>query len=70
MAVRLLSAGTLRQGHRECANGCHEPAVAYDTRCHKHLCWFHLVMEHPYEVDSEDKKNHGHTYMMYLYYGP
>jgi hypothetical protein len=71
MAVRLLSAGTLRQGHRKrCANGCGEPAVAYDKRCHKNLCWYHLVMEHPYEVDGENKKKHGETYKMYNYYGP
>jgi hypothetical protein len=71
LAVRLLSAGTLRQcrGKKRCANGCHQLAVAYDTICHKHLCWIHLLFEHPHEVDGVDPETH-ETYKMYEYYGP
>jgi hypothetical protein len=72
LAVRLLRAGTLRQSHRKtvkrCANGCRQRAVAYDKRCHKHLCWIHLLFEHPHEVDGVDPKDHK-TYQMYEYYG-
>jgi hypothetical protein len=72
MAQRVLKAGTLRQGHRatvkRCANGCGRPAVARDLICGKDLCWFHLVLEHPFLVDGY--MDDGTTYKIYVYYGP
>ena len=73
MAVRLLKAGTLRHGHRttakRCANGCGRRAVARDITCGKDLCWFHLVMEHPYQVDGVQRDGRT-TFKIYVYYGP
>lgn len=71
MAMKLLKAGTLRQGNhgtrRLCANGCGKPATAHDVKCGKHLCWFHLIMEHPHGVDCEKRNG---TPTIYSYYGP
>ena len=73
MAQRVLKAGTIRQGHRtpvkRCAYGCGKPATARDLNCGKDLCWFHLVMEHPHQIDGL-KRNRIDTYKMYVYYGP
>ena len=72
MAQRVLKAGTLRQGHRatvkHCANGCGRPAVARDLICRKDVCWFHLLMEHPFHVDGVDQYHR--PYKVYRYYGP
>jgi hypothetical protein len=72
LAIKVLKAGTPRQGKRAivrlCANGCGQPATAYDIKCGKHLCWFHLVMEHPHQVDCD--KSNGRTPTIYTYYGP
>jgi hypothetical protein len=72
LAVRLLKAGTLRQSRHKtkklCANGCGQPAVARDYECGKDLCWFHLVMEHPYQVSCS--KHNREPLKMCRYYGP
>jgi hypothetical protein len=72
LAVRLLKAGTLRQSHPKtvklCANGCGQPAVARDLTCDKDVCWFHLCMEHPHQVDGS--KPNGEAFKIYDYYGP
>jgi len=56
MAVNLHETGTSTRKHGKtvklCANGCGQPAVARDLTCNKDVCWFHLVMEHPYTVVS------------------
>jgi hypothetical protein len=71
LAMKVLKTGTPVKGSlatgRLCANGCGKPATAYDTKCGKHLCWFHLVMEHPHQVDCEKRDPRFPT--MYTYYG-
>jgi hypothetical protein len=69
LAISLLKTDTLRQSHRKrCANGCGQRAVARDLICNKDLCWFHLWLEHPHQVDG--LKLNGETFKIYDYYGP
>jgi len=57
-----------RSTAQRCANGCGQRAVARDLVCGKDLCWFHLCMEHPYQVDG--LQANGETFKIYVYYGP
>ena len=72
MAMKLLKAGTARAGYRAaqklCTDGCGERATARDIACRKDVCWFHLTIEHPWQIDrpkiSKDDRS------IYIYYGP
>ena len=69
MAIEVLKAHATQQVYfttrRKCANGCGDVATVYDIACRKHLCWFHLIMEHniltPNKIGAE---------CVYIYYGP
>jgi hypothetical protein len=69
LAMKVLRAVTARQVYRatrrKCANGCGHPATALDTECGKHLCWFHLIMEHPLILDPRKIGKE----LDYIYYG-